>query len=43
MSYYIIFRQGWVRAFGHTFGWSDARLYPQSHGRRIGNWKIWWR
>jgi len=41
MSYYIGFRQGWVRLLGLTIGWSDARLYPHSYGRRIRGWKVW--
>lgn len=43
MSYYIAFRQGWVSVLGLTVGWADARLYPRERGRRIGNWKVWWR
>lgn len=41
MSYYIGFRQGWVKLFGHGVGWYDARLYPHSVGRRVRGWKVW--
>lgn len=42
MSYYLGFRQGWVRVLGHGVGWYDARIYPHAYGgRTFGIWKVW--
>jgi hypothetical protein len=41
MSYYIGFRFGWVRVFGHTIGWSDPKMHPMMAGRLCGAWKVW--
>jgi hypothetical protein len=41
MSYYIGFRQGWVKIAGHGIGWYDARLYPHAIGRAWRGWKVW--
>lgn len=41
MSYYIGFRQGWVKLLGHGMGWYDTKLYPHSIGRALFGWKVW--
>ena len=40
MSYYIGFRHGWVRLFGHTLAWQDSSYYPYLPGRRV-LWSAW--
>jgi hypothetical protein len=42
MSYYIGFRFGWVRAFGHLFSWHDGTIHRSLPGRTVwGCWKVW--
>lgn len=42
MSYYIGFRFGWVRAFGHIVGWYDTAFYHHwPRGVNIGTWRFW--